>query len=84
MRPYLLVHRGEGWREMQSCQIFHYKSDGRFVSQFGLPLGQGVVLNPTGSAGNIINLQGVKIGSTIFLYHNDENGRGLHRWKINL
>jgi hypothetical protein len=78
------VYRGEGWRNGQANQIFHYKTDGTFVGQFGTPgFVQGTLPNAPGAAGNIAHLSAVKVNGVIYLYTNDEWSHGVHRWRIN-
>ena len=79
------VYEGEGWRGRLANQIFHFKTDGRFVGQFGLPLAiGGNTTLPPGSAANLFTVAPVRVGNTIYLYTNDEASRGAHRWRINL
>ncbi len=65
----------------QAGQFMHYYDNGLFVGQFGQPLLFGVVVNPPGGSGNNFNPALVEVGTNLFLYHNDEPGRGSHRWK---
>jgi hypothetical protein len=65
----------------QAGQFMHYYDNGLFVGQFGQPLLFGVVVNPSGGSGNNFNPALVEVGADLFLYHNDEPGRGSHRWK---
>ncbi len=65
----------------QAGQFMHYYDNGLFVGQFGQPLLFGVVVNPPGGSGNNFNPALVEVGTDLFLYHNDEPGRGSHRWK---
>ena len=65
----------------QAGQFMHYYDNGLFVGQFGQPLLFGVVVNPPGGSGNNFNPALVEVGSDLYLYHNDEPGRGSHRWK---
>jgi hypothetical protein len=77
------VYRGEGWRGGQANQIFHYKTDGTFVGQFGTPaFVQGTLLNAPGAGSNVGNISGVKVNGTIYLYTSDEWSHGVHRWRI--
>jgi hypothetical protein len=66
----------------QSGQFFHYFDNGLFVGQFGQPLLFGVVVNPPGGSGNQLNPVLVERGTEAFIYHNDEPGRGSHRWRM--
>jgi hypothetical protein len=74
------VYEGEGsWRGGDGIanQIFHFKSDGRFVGQFGLPLGlKGNTPNPPGAPSNLFTVSAVRLGSTLYLYTGDEASRG--------
>ncbi len=65
----------------QAGQFLHYYDNGLFVGQFGQPLLFGVVVNPPGGAGNNFAPALVEVGTNVFLYHNDEAGRGSHRWR---
>lgn len=65
----------------QSGQFFHYFDNGLFVGQFGQPLLFGVVVNPPGGSGNCFAPSLVEVGNNVMLYHNDEPGRGSHRWR---
>src|SRR6185503_11620900 len=65
----------------QSGQFMHYYDNGLFVGQFGQPLLFGVVVNPPGGSGNCFSPALVEVGTNVFLYHNDEPGRGSHRWR---
>ncbi|HWN94559.1 MAG TPA: right-handed parallel beta-helix repeat-containing protein, partial [Methylomirabilota bacterium] len=65
----------------QSGQFFHYLDNGLFIGQFGQPLLFGVVVNPPGGSGNNFAPALVEVGTNVFLYHNDEPGRGSHRWR---
>jgi hypothetical protein len=80
-----VLYGGEFWRGlMQANQIFHYKSNGQFVGQFGQPLALGgYIPNPPGSANNLFTIDAARAGNTLYLYTNDENSRGIHRWRIN-
>ena len=77
------VYRGEGWRGGQANQIFHYKTDGTFVGQFGTPnFVQGTLANAPGAGSNAGNISAVKMNGTIYLYTGDEWSHGVHRWRI--
>jgi hypothetical protein len=65
----------------QSGQFMHYYDNGLFVGQFGQPLVFGVVVNAPGGSGNCFAPAVVEVGTNVFLYHNDEPGRGSHRWR---
>ncbi len=65
----------------QSGQFMHYYDNGLFVGQFGQPLMFGVVVNAPGGSGNCFAPALVEVGTNVFLYHNDEPGRGSHRWR---
>jgi hypothetical protein len=65
----------------QSGQFMHYYDNGLFVGQFGQPLMFGVVVNAPGGSGNCFAPSLVEVGTNTFLYHNDEPGRGSHRWR---
>jgi hypothetical protein len=77
------VYRGEGWRGGQANQIFHYKTDGTFVGQFGTPnFVQGTLLNAPGAGSNVGNISAVKVNGVIYLYTGDEWSHGVHRWRV--
>ncbi len=65
----------------QSAQFLHYYDNGLFVGQFGQPSMFGVVVNAPGASGNCFNPALVEHGTNVFIYHNDEPGRGSHRWR---
>ena len=65
----------------QSSQIFHFYDNGLFVGQFGQPNMFGVVPNAPGTSGNALNPVLVEVGTNVFIYHNDEPGRGSLRWR---
>lgn len=74
---------GEFYQDIgQSGQFFHYYDNGLFVGQFGQPLVHGVVVNPPGGSGNQFAPCLVEFGTNVLLYHNDEPGRGSHRWRM--
>jgi len=76
-------YRGEAWRGGQASQIFHYKTDGTFVGQFGTPgFGQGTLLNAPGAGANAGNISAVKVNGVIYLYTSDEWSHGVHRWRV--
>jgi hypothetical protein len=76
-------YRGEAWRGGQANQIFHYKTDGTFVGQFGTPsFVQGTLLNAPGAGANCGNISAVKVDGIIYLYTSDEWSHGIHRWRI--
>jgi hypothetical protein len=60
----------------------HYYDNGLFVGQFGQPLVFGVVVNAPGGSGNCFAPSLVEVGTNVLLYHNDEPGRGSHRWRM--
>lgn len=78
-----LFYRGEAWRGGQANQIFHYKTNGTFVGQFGTPaFVQGALLNAPGAGANCGNISAVKVNGVIYLYTGDEWSHGVHRWRI--
>jgi hypothetical protein len=79
-----ILYPGEFWKGgRQANQIMHFRAtDGTFLGQCGMPLYQGVTINPPGSANNLMTAPAVRFGSKIYLYTNDEIGRGVHRWQI--
>jgi hypothetical protein len=77
------VYRGEGWRNGQANQIFHYKTDGTFVGQFGTPaFVQGTILNAPGAGAIVGHISAVRVNSAIYVYTSDEWSHGVHRWRI--
>jgi hypothetical protein len=81
-----VLYGGEFWRQDgQANQIFHYKTNGKFVGQFGQPLAlKGYTRLPPGSANNLFTIDAVRVGNSLYIYTNDENSRGIHRWRVNL
>jgi hypothetical protein len=82
------ICRGEFWRNdnetgRQLNQILHYRADGTFLGEFGLPRVAGVIPNAPGAANNLFVLSVVKVNGVIYVYTTEENCRGVHRWKIN-
>jgi hypothetical protein len=65
----------------QSAQLFHYYDNGLFVGQFGQPNMYGVAPNAPGTSGNNFAPTLVEVGTNVFIYHNDEPGRGSPRWR---
>jgi hypothetical protein len=63
----------------QANQFFHYYDDGLFIGEFGTPNLGG---NTAGSAGNSYSPDLVRVGSSLYLYHNDESYRGSQGWRI--
>jgi hypothetical protein len=77
------VYRGEFWHNAgQANQIFHYKTDGTFVGQFGMPATPDTMKYAIGSAGNMFTLSYVKTNGVIHLFTNDEHGTGTQVWRI--
>jgi hypothetical protein len=76
-------YRGEARRGGQASQIFHYKTDGTFVGQFGTPsFVQGTLMNAPGAGANAGNISAVKVNGVIYLYTSDEWSHGVHRWRV--
>ena len=81
----LCIFRGEYWKNGgQANQIFDYTIDGLFVRQFGMPKIKdgGEIMNPPGGAGNMFTISASESGNSIYVYVNDEGGRGVHRWSL--
>ena len=81
----LCIFKGEFWKSAgQANQIFQFSTDGIFVRQIGMPVlvGGGEVLNVAGSAANMFTISASQSGSSIYVYVNDEGGRGVHRWTL--
>ena len=75
-------YRGEYWRDKwQANQLMHFKTDGTFVGQFGMPLYKGVYPNAPGAASNMDTLSLIRVNDVLYFYTNDESGRGMHRWR---
>ncbi|MGJ8716042.1 MAG: hypothetical protein ACSHXG_13130 [Maribacter stanieri] len=77
---------GEFWRNSQVNKWNIVSEDGLFLKQFGATgrddFGEYGQIPPE-MAGNAFSPSIVKVGDTIYLYHNDEGYHaGLHRWKI--
>jgi hypothetical protein len=81
----LCVYKGEFWKSQgQANQIFHYSTDGAFIRQFGMPkhaVGH-EIMNTPGAALNMFTISAVEEDGTIYVYTNDEAGRGIHRWSL--
>src|SRR5437764_11898842 len=65
----------------QASQFMHYYDNGLFVGEFGQPTLFGVIVNAPGGSGNDFAPCLVEVGTNVFLYHNDEQGRGSFRWR---
>ncbi len=77
------LYRGEFWHGVsQANQILHYKTDGTFVGQFGMPATEDTMVNAIGSASNMASLSYTKANGIIYLFTNDEKGRGTQIWRI--
>ncbi len=73
---------GEFYNDIgQVNQFFHFYDNGLFVGEFGTPMLSGVCINAPGSSGNNSSPVLVDVGTNVYLYHNDEWGRGSIRWK---
>lgn len=78
-------YHGEAWNGGQANQFEHFRDDGLFVGQFGLPVypAQNKPVAHAGSAGNAFSPQLVSVGGRLYLWHNDESVHaGVHRWRI--
>jgi hypothetical protein len=84
-RDIVFGYHGEAWNGGQANQWMHYQEDGLFVGQFGTPayawqVQQGAV---PAAAGNAFSPSLVRVGTALYLWHNDESVHGgLHRWRI--
>jgi hypothetical protein len=77
------VCRGEFYRnDGQLNQILHFRADGSFAGQFGLPQMKGTIPLAPGAGNNLLALGAVKVNNTIYIYTTEENSRGLHRWRV--
>ena len=78
-----LICRGEFYRDDgQLNQIFHFRADGTFLGQFGLPQIHGTYPRAPGAGNNLYDLAVVKVNGVIYVYTTEENCRGLHRWRL--
>lgn len=81
------ICRGEYCREdgstgRQLNQILHFRTDGTFLGQFGLPQTPGTLPLAPGAGNNLKVLGVVEVDGVIYVYNPEENYRGLHRWKL--
>ncbi len=66
----------------QANQFMHFRDDGLFLGQFGVPTTQARTASQPGVAGNAFSPTLVRMGQRIYLYHNDESTHGgVHRWR---
>lgn len=76
-------YRGEFWKKgRQANQIFHFTTDGKFVGQFGMPAYSDTMPNAIGSGANMFTLSFAKTNGAIYLFTNDEKGRGTQVWRV--
>jgi hypothetical protein len=82
-------YEGEFWQGSagkQASQIMHYKTNGTFKGQFGLPRIDGTQDQRPGAAANVQNFSVIQAWdgqrNATFIYTHDEGSHGLHRWKI--
>lgn len=67
----------------QAHQFMHFRDDGLFIGQFGLPSTRLAGSLQAGAAGNAFSPTLVRVEGRLFLLHNDEWGfGGVHRWRI--
>lgn len=73
---------GEGYQGGQANQFMHYNDDGLMIGELGVPniVGHFFI---QGSAGNSFSPSLVQVGSSLYLYMNDESSRGVQVWQIN-
>ncbi|CAN5697765.1 hypothetical protein BH10BAC3_BH10BAC3_03810 [soil metagenome] len=77
-------YHGEFWKQSQTNKWNHLYDNGLMIGQFGVT-GPEVADQEAapGMAGNVSAASIVKVGETIYLYHNDEGHHsGVHRWKV--
>jgi hypothetical protein len=77
-------YHGEFWKSTQVNKWNHLNEDGLMIGQFGVAGNEvaGLTSAPQ-MAGNVFAGSAVKVGSDIFIYHNDEGQHGgVHRWKV--
>lgn len=77
-------YHGEFWKNSQTNKWNIVYDNGLLVNQFGV-LGPDVAGKeaPYGMAGNAYGANIVRMGDTVYLYHNDEGHHGgIHRWRI--
>jgi hypothetical protein len=84
--PHIIYgYHGEAWNGGQANQWMHYRDDGLFIGQFGVPVypAQNRIEAHAGAAGNAFSPQLVSVRGRVYLWHNDEGVHGgVHRWRI--
>ncbi len=79
----LYGYHGEGWNGEEANQFMHFRDDGLFVGEFGIPSSAANTNAIAGSGGNAFNPTVVEVNGVTYLYHNDEgNHGGIHRWRL--
>jgi sugar lactone lactonase YvrE len=67
----------------QANQFMHFRDDGLFIGEFGVPSTRAVGPNQAGQSGNAFSPTLVRSGTETYLYHNDESTHGgVHRWHL--
>lgn len=79
-------YHGEFWKNSQTNIWHHYHECGLMLAQFGITTPDGERISkeafPMG-AGNVFSSTLVKVGTNLYIYHNDESVHGgVHRWRI--
>ena len=77
-------YHGEFWKNSQTNKWNQFYDNGLFIGQFGVT-GPEVAAQESAAqmAGNGFSANMIRIGDTMYLYHNDEmQNSGLHRWRI--
>jgi hypothetical protein len=67
----------------QANQFVHFRDDGLFIGQFGIPSTRATAPSQPGLSGNAFSLTLVRSGRSTWLFHNDESAHGgVHRWRL--
>jgi hypothetical protein len=81
-RDIVYLYKGENWQGGEANQLMHFYDDGLFVGQFGTAGNNGLVC-PQGCGGNYQMDAMTTVGSSTYLYANDESQHGgIHRWRL--
>jgi len=74
---------GNGGRVGQANQFVHFRDDGMFIGQFGVPSTRATSSSQPGLSGNAFSSTLLRQGGRTYLYHNDESTHGgVHRWLL--
>ncbi len=67
----------------QANQFMHFRDDGLFLGQFGVPSTRATSATQAGLSGNAFSPTLLRYGGQTYLYHNDESTQGgVHRWRL--